>query len=325
MSNGVPPLPRGWKKNPAGQVTRVKREQRRMRVALRDVQRYVLDAFEQWPRKRVALNRRARIALVGNTLTPYYHDALKTGELYVCANDLYEYQVDLGELRRLVDEIARRLGELPDDDLVAAVVAAYEHGTADEVVNLAAITSEYTREVAQVIQSDPWQRRVALIRARVFEEMDGFAGDTGRDLGRVLSQSVEQGLNPMDVQDVIKQRFGVSMSRAERIARTEITQSYRRARWDEDADANRRLGIKTGLLWLSAFSPNSRKNHMALSGEVVTQAFVRDFYSRSGESVNCMCAQTSVLLNDDGSVATPSIVERVKRLDSETKGVPVAE
>jgi len=298
--NGEPPLPRNFTKNPIGQVTRIKREQRRMRGALRDVQAWMLEEFDRIPRSEISANAAGFVI------------------------NRYEYLISLPELDRIIGELARRLGDLPDDLLVEATVAAYRQGTGDEVVNLSAITSDYTREVSQVIQSDPWQRRVALMRSRVFEELRGFEGDTATDLARVLSQAVENGQNPMAVRSKLQERFGVSRSRAERIARTEIGQAYRRARLDEDADANERLGIKTGLLWISAFAPNSRQSHMALNGEIVDQDFVRDFYADGGNAINCMCGQTSVLLDDDGNVVTPGVVERVKRAAPATEGEPIA-
>ena len=298
--NGEPPLPRGFRTNPVGQVTRIKREQRRLRGALRKVEAWLVEEFDNIPRTELSAN--------ANGITV----------------NRYEYLISLPELERIIAELGRRLGDLPDDLLVEATVAAYRQGTGDEVVNLAAITSDYTREITQVIQSDPWQRRVALIRARVFEQMQAFEGDTANDLGRVLSQAVQDGLNPMRVRDTIRDRFGVSRSRGERIARTEITTAYRRARWDEDADANERLGIRTGLLWISAFAPNSRQSHMALNGEVVTQDFVREFYSDSGQSVNCMCSQTSVLLDDNGEPVSRGAIDRVKSAAPATEGEPIA-
>jgi hypothetical protein len=208
--------------------------------------------------------------------------------------------------------------------LADAIVAAYRQGTGDEVANLAAITDDYTREITQVIQSAPWQRRVALVRARVFEEMATFEGDTANDLGRVLSRAIQDGLNPMDVKATISQRFGVAMSRGERIARTEITGAYRRARLDEDRDASERLGIRTGLLWISAFAPSTRPSHAALNGEVVTNEFVREFYAQDANGINCMCSQTSVLLDENGEVVTPEVVERVRQNAPKTEGEPIA-
>jgi len=295
--NAVKPhqLPRGWRKNPAGNVTRIKKEQRRLRKALRGVQSWLDDRIDRIPVQQI--------------------NALHINR--------YEYLIDLAELERIVAELAVRLGDLPDDLLAEAVTAAYRQGTGDEVANLAALTSAYTREVTQVIQSDPWQRRVALIRSRVFEEMAGFESETGRDLRRVLRRAVEDGENPMALKDLLSERFSVAQSRAERIARTEVVGAYRRARWDEDQDANERLGIKTGLLWISAFAPNTRPSHAALNGEVVTQDFVRDFYSRDANGINCMCSQTSVLLDGDGNPVSPDVIERVKSAAPATDGVGI--
>jgi len=299
MPNGQPPLPRNWQKFPVGNITRIKREQRRMRGALAKVRAWLREEFDAIPRRQVTANA------AGITV------------------NAYEYLIDLPELQRIIEELSRRLGDLPADRLADAVEAAYRQGTGDEVVNLAAIMDDYTRTITQVLQSDPWQRRVALVRARVFEEMRGFEGDTARDLGRVLSQAVQDGLNPMDVKRTISERFGVSMSRAERISRTEIAGAYRRARWDEDADANQRLGIKTGMLWISALLPTTRETHAALSGEVVDQDFIREFYSRDGNAIHCNCSQISVLLDDDGSVATPGIVDRVRQAKPQTGESPL--
>jgi len=299
MPNGQPPLPRNWQKFPVGNITRIKREQRRMRGALAKVRAWLREEFDKIPRRQVTANA------AGITV------------------NAYEYLIDLPDLQRIIEELSRRLGDLPADRLADAVEAAYRQGTGDMNVALAAITDDYTRELTQILQSDPWQRRIALVRARVFEEMRGFEGDTARDLGRVLSQAVQDGLNPMDVKRTISQRFGVSMSRAERISRTEITQSYRRARLDEDRDARERLGIKTGLLWLSGFLPDTRPSHAALHGEVVTEDFVREFYAEGANAINCVCSQVPVLLDDDGSVATPGIVDRVRQAKPQTGESPL--
>lgn len=297
MATNEPPLPRDWKRFPVGNITRIKRSQRRMRVAYRNWHRWIDEQVDAIPGREITANAR------GLTV------------------NRYGYQIDLAQLEMIIREMARKLGEeIPDEQFWQAIRAAYEKGTGDEVVNLATIASGiYTREITQVIQSEPWQRRVALIRSRVLEDLRGITGDAVNDLRGVLTRGVEDGINPMQLKQQISERVGVNMNRAERLARTEITMTYRRARWDEDEDANERLGIRTGLLWISGFLPDSRKTHLALNGEVVTQDFVREFYSFAKNAVNCVCNQTSILLNDDGTPATPGIIERVKR-DGQQRG-----
>ena len=229
-------------------------------------------------------------------------------------NTVYEYQIDVARLRQIIDELSVRVGDpQPQELIVNEVSRAYEMGTAAAVTNLSALTDDYTRTVTQVIASQPWQRRVALIQSRVFEEMQGFAGDAARDLGRVLSQGIENGQNPRVVAKVLRERFSVSQSRANRIARTEITGALRRGRLDEAQEAEERLGIKTKMLWISALAPTSRPHHVARSGNLYDAQEVRDFYAVDGNGINCLCTQVQTLVDDDGNPITgKSAIERVR-------------
>ena len=129
--------------------------------------------------------------------------------------------------------------------------------------------------------------------------MDSFNGDTATELGRVLSQGVEDGLNPRDVAKGIRKRFGISERRAETIARTEITGALRRAARDENQDAQERLGIRTAMLWYSALLPTTRQSHASKHGRTFSAQEVAEFYSQGAESINCRCSQQSVLLDEN--------------------------
>jgi SPP1 gp7 family putative phage head morphogenesis protein len=276
--------------NPVGQTRKIRAARGAWRKHARGVRKWVLAWLRDIPATQIEAN---------------------AGRITV---NRYEYQISPAELDRFVAELARRLAnEGVNTAYWQQVRAAYEQGTGDEVVNLQTITDGlYEREVLGVIQSQAWQQRVALIQARVFEEMRGFEGDTARDLARVLRGGVENGLNPREVAGTIRKRFDVSQSRANRIARTEITQAYRRARWDEDADAQQRLDIRTGLLWFSALSETTREWHAARHGQVYTQEQVRRFYSEGANAINCQCSQSSVLLDENGQPANQAFIDRVK-------------
>lgn len=288
---GNPQIPRN-KDNPVGQGRRVNKFARLHKQHIARVRKWLLDTLDGIPTNQITAN---------------------AGGITV---NRYEYLIDPIQLDAIVQEIRRRtLDPSVANAMIREVRGAYEQGTGDEVRNLVSISDgQYTREVTQVLRSQPWQQRVALIQSRVFEEMQGFQGDTGQDLARVLRSGVENGLNPRDVAEDIRDRFGVSQSRAERIARTEINQAYRRARLDEDEDANQRLGIRTGLLWFSALSPTTRPNHAARHGRVYTQDEVRKFYSEGSEQINCKCSQSSVLLDDEGNPVNPAFIDRVKSM-----------
>ena len=128
-----------------------------------------------------------------------------------------------------------------------------------------------------------------------------------------IRDSVEDGLNPRDVARDIRQRFGISERRAERIARTEVGSALRRATRDENQDARERLGINTQLLWLSALSSTTRRSHASKHSQVLSAQDVAEFYSQGGESVNCKCSQVSVLIDDNGRPILGPLESRLEK------------
>lgn len=293
MPNGTPSPPRN-PENPVGGATMQQKTVSRLHGGLRRVEAWLVQRFKDIPTERVTIS-------------------VNSGQ-YVFNETRYEYLISVPELRAIVDEIRLRLGdEVPPEYLVQQVVAAYEAGTGTAVAQLAALTDDYTRTITQVITSEPWQRRVALMRSRVFETMAGFDGDTATDLGRVLSQAVEDGLNPRDVVPQLRERFGVSRSRAERISRTEIGSALRRATQDETDDARERLGIRTSMLWFSALSSSTRANHAIRHGRIYSPQEVREFYSQPGEQVNCKCSAQPILLDESGNPIGQDLIQRMER------------
>lgn len=228
----------------------------------------------------------------------------------------YEFLITIDTLQAIIRELDARLKGLPATPFAAIVAAAYEEGTLQSVTNLSGLTQRYTSTMQDVIASDPYQRRIALVGARQLEEMAGFAGDTATDLSRTLMRAVQDGISPYELREHIVTRFDVASSRAERIARTEVTTALRRARWDENEDARDRLGINTALLHLSALSPTTRATHAARHYHVYTPEEERAWYAINGNSINCKCAQTEVLLDENGNVMSKKIRERMKAFHS---------
>jgi SPP1 gp7 family putative phage head morphogenesis protein len=140
--------------------------------------------------------------------------------------------------------------------------------------------------------------------------MEGFSGSTATRLGRTLMAAVEAGTNPRDVARSLSRDFAVSKSRARMIARTEITGALRRGRLDEARDAQERLGIQTKELWFSALSDTTREDHAARHGNLYTADEVTEFYSEDANGINCKCATSSVLVDDDGNAISDKLVQR---------------
>ena len=131
------------------------------------------------------------------------------------------------------------------------------------------------------------------------------------DLANVIADAIGRGVNPRETAQVISKRLDVSMSRAKNMAQTEQVGALRQAQWNETDWAADRLGLKTGLLWLSALKPTTRSWHASRHGKVYTTEQVRDFYAENGNRYNCYCSQIPVLLNDDDSIFNKGLVEKL--------------
>jgi SPP1 gp7 family putative phage head morphogenesis protein len=138
--------------------------------------------------------------------------------------------------------------------------------------------------------------------------------DTARgDLTNIITDAVARGVNPRETASVISKRLDVSMSKAKTIAQTEQVGALRQAQWNETDWAADRLGLNTGLLWLSALKPTTRSWHASRHGKVYTTEQVRDFYAENGNRYNCYCSQIPVLLNDDGSIFNQGLAEKLAK------------
>ena len=279
-----PALPRS-RSNPVGGTRLISRAEKRVKKSLRQTRKWLLDQLDAIPTNRITVE--------------------------VNAESTYEYLIDVGQLNQIVAELNQRISDVPSDAVVGNTELAYAEGTSSAVANLSGLSDDYARTATQVLASAPYQRRAAMIASRVFEQMEGFKGDTATELGRILRTGLENGQNPRVVASDIRERFGISARRAETIARTEITGALRRGHWDENEDARQNLGINTALMWFSALSSTTRRTHARRHGRVYSPAEVKDFYSRDGNSVNCLCGQTSVLVDEDGAVISKGLQKKL--------------
>lgn len=169
-----------------------------------------------------------------------------------------------------------------------------------------------------IVMSPPVIRRLSLMHGRVFNEMKGLTESSAADLGRVLTQGMIDGNGVQDIAKAVKKRVSVSMSRAMRIARTEILNSYRTATRTEVDDLNEEVYADSDwqqqLLWFSALAATTRPWHSSRHGSVYTTDEVQEFYSKDGNSIQCLCSQSPILVNKKtGEVLQDSLLKRMKK------------
>lgn len=249
-------------------------------------------------------------------------------------NQRYTFQLDplllsmlLQNGESLVDDVLLQGGEYNNWFWQDYVSTAYQRGTAQEFSNLSQQSPAYAADrnsLSDLLLSEPYQRRMVLIRTREFEEMKGLGNQVKANLSRVLTDGIGRGLNPTEVARNIRDHVGIEQRRANRIARTEITTALRRARWDEHDEAGDDLGLNVRLLHLSALSPTTRNSHALRHGHLYTSEEVREWYSVNGNAINCKCTQVTVLVDEDGNALNPGIIEKAQKEFQDTWGKRMA-
>ncbi|EUC94877.1 protein F-like protein [Providencia alcalifaciens PAL-2] len=218
-----------------------------------------------------------------------------------------------GEL--MVDEVLLQGGEFNNFFFNEYVSTAYERGTAQQYANLAQQSTAYAatqQSVATILLSQPYQLRMALVRARVFEEMKGLSAQIKADMARVLTDGIARGLNPREVARNLNEQSGIEIRRANRIARTEVTTALRRARLDEADEAREMLGLETREVHISALSPTTRLNHESRHGKIFTTDEQRDWWARDGNSINCKCSTVTILTDKEGRPYNDTLLNKLK-------------
>ncbi|EPB0480644.1 MULTISPECIES: phage minor head protein [Providencia] len=218
-----------------------------------------------------------------------------------------------GEL--MVDEVLLQGGEFNNFFFNEYVSTAYERGTAQEYANLAQQSTAYAatqQSVATILLSEPYQLRMALVRARVFEEMKGLSAQVKADMARILTDGIARGLNPREVARNLNEQSGIEIRRANRVARTEITTALRRARMDEADEASEVLNLETRQVHISALSPTTRPNHASRHGKIFTTDEQRDWWARDGNSINCKCSTVTILTDKEGRPYNDTLLNKLK-------------
>ncbi len=249
------------------------------------------------------------------------HDNGDDQRLYQVNSGKFIYDMTPQELAELLEAVQGIL----DDYLLEGgeqnqwamdyVVAEAQRGTLEAFNNLSQQSQVYASQTSlqQLLSSPGYQNQITSARLTTFSDWKGISDAARTDLTGIITDAVARGVNPRETASVISKRLDVSMSRAKAIAQTEQVGALRQAQWNETDWAADRLGLNTGLLWLSALKPTTRSWHASRHGRVYATEEVRDFYAENGNRYNCYCSQIPVLLNDDGSIFNEGLADKLAK------------
>lgn len=195
------------------------------------------------------------------------------------------------------------------------VAAEARRGTLEAFNNLSQQSQVYASQTTlqQLLSSPGYQNQIASARLTTFSDWKAISDAARADLTGIITDAVARGVNPRETASVISKRLDVSMSRAKAIAQTEQVGALRQAQWNETDWAADRLGLNTGLLWLSALKPTTRPWHHSRHGKIYTTDEVKDFYSENGNKFNCYCSQIPALLDENGDLYNKGLSEKMAK------------
>lgn len=195
------------------------------------------------------------------------------------------------------------------------VAAEYERGTRNAFTNLSVQSQAYASQTTllQLLSSQAYQNQIASAYVSTYSDWKGVSDAARADLANVIADAIGRGVNPRETAKIISKRLDVSMTRAKTMAQTEQVGALRQAQWSETDWAADRLGLNTGLLWLSALKPTTRTWHASRHGNVYTTEQVKALYAEGGNQYNCYCSQIPVLLNEDGSIFNEGLADKLEK------------
>ena len=299
----------------------------------------ILDPTQQKGReKRAYADFRRRLRAINSELQERVVDQLKPREVAVNglrayllnAERVYIYELDYLQLRRIdetIAEIIKRImmqrGEQWDVWMQQYAAEAYQQGAAYAQSSLAVQSAVYASaysDIESVLFTPEYQRRIAVVTSRTFNSMEGFTDDLITTTRRILGDTIAQGKSPRWAAQQLKGYLvdtegtqAKAASRAATIARTELGVAYRSAVMDESQRASESLGLVTKLLWVSALLSSTRGSHAVRHGSLFTRAEVAEFYSKNGNSINCFCSQTPVVVDENGDAFAKKIFEKMAK------------
>ncbi len=195
------------------------------------------------------------------------------------------------------------------------VAAEFQRGTQQAFNNLSVQSQAYAQQttLSQLLSSPAYQNQVASAYISAYSDWKLESDRARGDLANVIADAIGRGVNPRETAQIVSKRLDVSMSRAKTIAQTEQVGALRQAQWNETDWAADRLGLNTGLLWLSALKPTTRSWHASRHGKVYTTEQVRDFYAESGNRYNCYCSQIPCMIGEKGQVFNRALVDKLDK------------
>ncbi|MGH1594106.1 phage minor head protein [Yersinia proxima] len=252
----------------------------------------------------------------GNTEQSF---AVHGDTIYQVNASAYIYDMTAQQLADLLERVQTILDDYllegigQDIWALSYVSDEYQRGTLSAFTNLSVQSPVYASQttLSALLSSPAYQNQISMAYVSTYSDWKGISDKVRADLANVISDAIGRGINPRETARLISKRLDISMSGAKNIAQTEQVGALRKAQWAETTWAKERLGLNTGLLWLSALKPTTRAWHAARHGRIYTVEEVEAFYAENGNRYHCYCSQIPAILNDKGEIVNEGLANRL--------------
>ena len=335
--------------DPAHQKSNLSREQRELKRRFERISKGMRSLVAEQSEYRTVA---AANSSTSNAWHPLVYFTNAKGELDTHRSSIainkttyYEYQIDLARYESINSFIERLLytelletytGNKPPNWFFQSYLSsAYNDGINDAIRDIQSqstpelVGDELARQISAITNDEfnpQSTQALGLVYGRVFNEMKGLTESMKVDLSETLTRGMADGLGIRAISADVVKRVGVGFSRAQRIARTEILGAYRTAQRAKTKEINETVFDDSDFifrqLWFSALAATSRKWHVSRHGSIYTQQEVEKFYSENGNSIQCLCSQSPILVYRKTGKAV--IDDTIKRMEAQKKAYQMA-
>lgn len=172
---------------------------------------------------------------------------------------------------------------------------------------LASFTAKSSLTTSIASMAPIHQEGLEFLFTRAYESLNGWTDNLSKEIRQITFNAIRNGDGITETTKLIRERTGVSKSRAQLIARTETNQAYSEASLAETDRASEELGEQIDSRWITARDSRVRHSHAAVHGVVMDSKRARSIKSTSG--YNCRCSLIPVI---DGASNTQSQEDKFK-------------
>jgi len=153
-----------------------------------------------------------------------------------------------------------------------------------------------------VLSSQPYLQALREVYVENYQVIKSLSDTTAAQVLRVINSGIKAGIPPAKIAKRIRERFDVSDSSADRIARTEVNRAFNDAKMRATKQAGEISGFKPLVRHISALLPNrTRKWHAARHYLVYTVEQQNAWWDEDANRINCLCSVRTVLIDNEGN------------------------